>query len=103
MRSLHTASTGGLGINVWAVYWGLGLSRLIWTPLKLVPPGTNLSEIIGPPLKNLFPPGTAVPPAKGPKIKSVHVRSWEGAIKDAVAAVAGNRRNGRQNWNGDRE
>ena len=32
-----------------------GLSRLIWTPLKLVPPGTNLFEIYGPTLKNLFP------------------------------------------------
>ena len=31
------------------------LSRLIWTPLKLVPPGTNFSEIFGPTLKNLFP------------------------------------------------
>ena len=31
-----------------------GLSRLIWTPLKLVPPGTNFSEIFGPTLKNLF-------------------------------------------------
>ena len=30
------------------------LSRLIWTPLKLVPPGTNSSEIFGPTLKNLF-------------------------------------------------
>ena len=30
------------------------LSRLIWTPLKLVPPGTNFSEIFGPPPKNLF-------------------------------------------------
>ena len=30
------------------------LSRLIWTPLKLVPPGTNFSEIFGPTLKNLF-------------------------------------------------
>ena len=28
-----------------------GLSRLIWTPLKLVPPGTNFSEIFGPTLK----------------------------------------------------
>ena len=31
------------------------VSRLIWTPLKLVPPGTNFSEIFGPTLKNLFP------------------------------------------------
>ena len=30
------------------------VSRLIWTPLKLVPPGTNFSEIFGPTLKNLF-------------------------------------------------
>ena len=33
----------------------VGMSRLIWTPLKLVPPGTNFSEIFGPTLKNLFP------------------------------------------------
>ena len=32
-----------------------GLSRLIWSPLKLVPPGTNFSETFGPTLKNLFP------------------------------------------------
>ena len=32
----------------------LRVSRLIWTPLKLVPPGTNFSEIFGPTLKNLF-------------------------------------------------
>ena len=31
------------------------LSRLIWTPLKLVPPGTNFPEIFEPTLKNLFP------------------------------------------------
>ena len=31
------------------------MSRLIWTPLKSVPPGTNFSEIFGPTLKNLFP------------------------------------------------
>ena len=31
------------------------LSCLIWTPLKLVPPGTNFSEIFGPTLKNLIP------------------------------------------------
>ena len=30
-------------------------SRLIWTPLKLVHPGTNFSEISGPAVKNLFP------------------------------------------------
>ena len=28
----------------------MDLSRLIWTPLKLVPPGTNFSEIFGPPI-----------------------------------------------------
>ena len=31
------------------------LSRLIWTPLKLVLPGMNFSEIFGPTLKSLFP------------------------------------------------
>ena len=31
------------------------LSRWIWTPLKLVSPGMNFSEIFGPTLKNLFP------------------------------------------------
>ena len=41
---------------VWgSVFYGVCLSRLIWTPLKLVPPGTNFSKIFGPTLKNLFP------------------------------------------------
>ena len=32
-----------------------GLPRLIWTSLKLVPPGMNFSATFGPTLKNLFP------------------------------------------------
>ena len=38
-----------------------GMSHLIWTPPKLVPPGTNFSEIFGPTLKNLFHHGPAGP------------------------------------------
>ena len=43
---------------LWEEETGSALSRLIWTPFKFVPPGTNFSEIYGPPppLKNLFPP-----------------------------------------------
>ena len=32
------------------------MSCLIWTPLKLVPPRTNFSEIFGPTLKKKFVP-----------------------------------------------
>ena len=36
-------------------YKQVELSRLILTPLKMVPPRTHFSEIFGPTLKNLFP------------------------------------------------
>ena len=58
------------------------LSRLIWIPLKLVPPGTYFSEIIRPTLKNLFPMGLLVREGKlarvcsheGAMVESTHVR-----------------------------
>ena len=58
------------------------VSRLIWTPLKLVPPGTNFSEIFGPPPKNLFH-------YKGQRHegKSVHASGPEGAKENQHVRV----------------
>ena len=58
------------------------LSRLIWTPLKLVPPGTNFFEIFGPPPKNLFH-------HKGQRHegKSVHASGPEGAKENQHVRV----------------
>ena len=58
------------------------LSRLIWTPLKLVPPGTIFSEMFGPPPKNLFH-------YKGQRHegKSVHASGPEGAKENQHVRV----------------
>ncbi len=42
------------------VITGVCVSRLIWTPLKLVPPRTNFSAIIGPPPEKYVPRGLHV-------------------------------------------
>ena len=60
------------------------MSRLIWTPLKLVPPRTNSSEIFGPTLKKFVP--TVDQPHQG---KSVLVNDHEVTTKDISGVHSG--------------
>ena len=73
---VHRGKCSGCHLFILTRHTAKGVSRLIWTPLKLVPPGTNFSEIFGPTLKNLF---LVDQPHQG---KSVHVNSHEVITKD---------------------